>query len=565
MPSWHENLDTFEVAAAWLQQCYTAHKSCGLSSGADRVRPTRLVDIKDPMPRLVTTADWVAMPLYATLSYCWGTQKFLMLTRDNLAAFFKGIALESMPVLFRDAIFILRKLGLEYVWIDALCIIQGESDLADWNQEASRMSSVYGGSHVNLAASSATSVYQGLFDKLQHHSEGFYARVTAVDSTTGAGRYCVNRNFHSMMVYEEATSRTHIASRAWTLQEKLLAPRTLSIGSSGTFWECRDTTASEFLPDGFHGKPAFTSVRQPQGWSHIVSIYTAASLTYGSDRLPALSGIASRQAQLTGDDYLAGMWRRELVTQLEWIVTTPRSRPQWRAPSWSWMSVDGQIRLTYSPRDNSEQSKRYAKVKDVRIDHVGPGIYGPVSGGVLTLACSAMIRGRMQGHMLIYDRIDSGSPEIHVNLNHIDVSDEDSEHAVLLLPLYAGRTGVSFPRPRSVTSNHSTEDGEDQGDSDEEDEEEEEQEEEEEFFDEFQFRGLILEPCESTPGTFTRIGSFDLRGTPYVGTGVTSEDFRWHQLVSLVAEKGPSVAEEVCREVVEDSEMPDARYVIDIV
>lgn len=165
MPTWHENLDTFEVASAWLQRCHTAHKPCGLRSGAGRVKPTRLVDIKSPTPRLVTTAELGAMPLYATLSYCWGTQKFLMLTRDNIAAFFKGIALESMPVLFRDAIFILRKIGLEYVWIDALCIIQRESDLADWNQEASRMSSVYGGSHVNLAASSATSVYQGLFDK----------------------------------------------------------------------------------------------------------------------------------------------------------------------------------------------------------------------------------------------------------------------------------------------------------------------------------------------------------------------------------------------------------------
>lgn len=89
--------------------------------------------------------------------------------------------------------------------------------------------------------------------------------------------------------------------------------------------------------------------------------------------------------------------------------------------------------------------------------------------------------------------------------------------------------------------------------------------EREKIFYEFQVRGLILEPYGSTPGTFTQIGSFDLRDTPYVATGVVSKDFKWHQLVSLVAEDGPGVAAEVCREVVEDSELPDARYVIDIV
>jgi hypothetical protein len=70
-------------------------------------------------------------------------------------------------------------------------------------------------------------------------------------------------------------------------------------------------------------------------------------LTYPSDKLPALSGLASHYARLTDHHYLAGLWREDLTRLLLWSLDpqiTPRDLPpQYRAPSWSWASLDGQL------------------------------------------------------------------------------------------------------------------------------------------------------------------------------------------------------------------------------
>lgn len=157
------------------------------------------------------------------------------------------------------------------------------------------MRSVYGKAHINLAASGATSVHGGLFLKPEDHQGGFCAPVTL--TTTSAGDYSAVRNFHAMDVYKDSTTTTSLANRAWALQERLLAPRTLFFGDQGLFWECRTEIASEFLPDGFPGKLGSHLVRpenEAWAWADIVRQYSRAALTFGTDRLPALSWIATR-------------------------------------------------------------------------------------------------------------------------------------------------------------------------------------------------------------------------------------------------------------------------------
>jgi hypothetical protein len=254
------------------------------------------------------------MPQYATLSYCWGCDEFIKLTPDKLDSFLTVIAYEDLPKTFKDGIYSARRLGLEYIWIDALCIIQAKDDNSDWVRESGRMRSVYGGAHINIAASSATNVHEGCFSKPTNYNGGFLARVTT-------NEFCRVQNFHSSEVYEESTTETHLASRGWTFQEKLLALRTLYFGDRGLVWECRFTTASEFLPDGFPNKLGSQLVC-PEGkawnWWDIINNYSKAHLTHGADKLPALSGVARRQHEVTGDEYLAGMWRKGLMKQLGW-------------------------------------------------------------------------------------------------------------------------------------------------------------------------------------------------------------------------------------------------------
>lgn len=192
--------------------------------------------------RLVVTASLPALPRYATLSYCWGREEFSKLNQGNMNLFFDHISPETLPQTFNDAIHAARQLGLEFIWIDALCIIQEQITNRDWEIEAGNMKSVYGGDFINLAASDATSVRQGFLERTKYLRGGFVARLTTRE-------YCTVHMFHDLHFYEDATAETHLAGRAWTLQERLLPPRTIYFGANGVFWECRSQISSEFLLD----------------------------------------------------------------------------------------------------------------------------------------------------------------------------------------------------------------------------------------------------------------------------------------------------------------------------
>jgi len=80
-------------------------------------------------------------------------------------------------------------------------------------------------------------------------------------------------------------------------------------------------------------------------WLSIVEQYTRCNLSKHSDRLVALAGIASRLNLLWHDEYLGGMWRQEIGTQLLWQVNDPTyvCAGSCNALSFSWASVEGAI------------------------------------------------------------------------------------------------------------------------------------------------------------------------------------------------------------------------------
>lgn len=161
-------------------------------------RPTRLPAFDEAVAKLVLTETFVVMPHYATLSYCWGQEPFIMLTVETVNSFLGGFAISLLPKVFQDAIRVARELGMSYIWIDALCIIQQGDCNKDW------MKSVYENSFVNIAASSATNVYDNsLFSKADHYSGGFCARVTMT-------KYCTVRKFHMPAQHRESTMWTHL-------------------------------------------------------------------------------------------------------------------------------------------------------------------------------------------------------------------------------------------------------------------------------------------------------------------------------------------------------------------
>ncbi|KAK8045436.1 hypothetical protein PG993_005460 [Apiospora rasikravindrae] len=358
--------DLLDTVSTWLERCNVIHNECQRLHHAER--PSRLVSVGGNSVRVVETHSFETLPRYATLSYCWGHADFTMLTLESLAAFQKDICLSDLPKTLKDAIFITRKLGLDYIWIDALCIIQRQEDHSDWLCESSRMRSIYGGSHVNIAASSATDVTQGCFGE----PTGYIGGVK-VPITTREGSYW--RIFSDSELLHTASS-SNLLKRAWAFQERLLSPRTIHFGEHGALWECRSDTLSSHLPDGFDDLFYRSKLVCPEDeeweWNEIVQSYTPAQLTVGSDRLPALAGVARRHSELTKDQYIAGMWRRTLVDQLTWMSAyfyrgdlNRHTRPSWRAPTWSWVSVDGPVEPDYFVLDRPSEENLFISVRDV--------------------------------------------------------------------------------------------------------------------------------------------------------------------------------------------------------
>jgi hypothetical protein len=77
-------------------------------------------------------------------------------------------------------------------------------------------------------------------------------------------------------------------------------------------------------------------------WRDILTKYMRLNLTQVSDILPAISGCARQLSELTGDRYIAGIWKRSFANYLLWHIKDSRkteARPTWNAPTWSWASI----------------------------------------------------------------------------------------------------------------------------------------------------------------------------------------------------------------------------------
>jgi len=135
-----------------VQHCLS-HHSCGDNTRASPVLPTRALYIGEGLDnvRLVEGAGRQAP--YVCLSHCWGSVQPLKTTLSNAHHHFKSIPWAAIPRLFQDALLVTERLGVGYVWIDSLCIIQ--DDVADRVRESKTMSDVYENAHVTISATSA--------------------------------------------------------------------------------------------------------------------------------------------------------------------------------------------------------------------------------------------------------------------------------------------------------------------------------------------------------------------------------------------------------------------------
>jgi len=150
---------TWERIKQWLDTCVTSsgHALCR-ERILDRVIPTRLIRIPQEFEALhlcsTEDIDDRATIKYAALSHCWGTEKVpFKTTRANLSDMRTRIPFDALGKTFQDAVESCCRLGLEYLWIDSLCIIQDDND--DWTHQASIMGGIYSECVLNIVAASS--------------------------------------------------------------------------------------------------------------------------------------------------------------------------------------------------------------------------------------------------------------------------------------------------------------------------------------------------------------------------------------------------------------------------
>ncbi|KAI0385461.1 HET-domain-containing protein [Hypomontagnella monticulosa] len=396
--------DAKDLWSYWFRTCSESHPACREQElGLQPFVPRRLVEIHDSdgtlQWRLVCDSD-IKTTTYLTLSHCWGGSTHLRLVQDKLACFQEKQPESDLPKTFRDAMRIALSLKVPYIWIDSLCIIQDSTE--DWKSQSTLMGLIYQNAVCNIAASWGERSDAGCFSARPLHTRPDRSTTIMVDKGRGPEEYLARY----VGAYESDITNAPLNTRGWVVQERYLARRQLSFAKSQVYWECLELTASEDRPEGTQPqnpfrrtlsclKPGLTSVEEAhlRGlWSLVVMTYSRCALTKSSDKAVALAGLAGEMKSATNDNYLAGLWEKDIETQLLWKrygLNPPRQyrMPTYIAPSWSWMSFDGPV--AYDPRYGQPLTQTtpdhpgvaFVKVSKASIELVGPDTtHGFVSG-----------------------------------------------------------------------------------------------------------------------------------------------------------------------------------------
>ncbi|CAK7244583.1 MAG: hypothetical protein STHCBS139747_006127 [Sporothrix thermara] len=321
---------------------------------------------------------------YVALSHCWGGPIKTLLTSKTLDSYAKALPSDKeLPANFRDAMAVTRALGISYLWIDSLCIIQDSVD--DWRRESRVMGEVYSRATVSLLAMASAASGEGILKTAPKQSVPHC--VVPFASKNGPVALQAETIFQNSENLRQLAETAPLSERGWCLQELVFASRILFYGRDQIYWFCPQGgyKSTEAMPDGIlypHNKyPSISSFYYAQGqttritnnscknddpaavesilvdYYHFIESYSQRRLTFGTDKFPAVASFAQNvhaalEAHSSGFEYMAGVWRGDFRRGLlhcpqrmhaPHVLRANEKDRLYRAPSWSWAVTDAPI------------------------------------------------------------------------------------------------------------------------------------------------------------------------------------------------------------------------------
>jgi Heterokaryon incompatibility protein (HET) len=319
-----------------------------------------------------------------------------------------------------------RELDIQLLWIDALCIVQDDAN--DWHEESAKMKGIYGKAALVISADRASSCEEGFLTDRREYGrtvdipvrveqcvEAFLSPIEAYsvhyereivkhidkDTSMAMHRYFAPQGTESIRMARVLGLSNHTMSRAWCLQESMLASRVVHFTPSEMVWECVEDVSCECagfdtlkaMGAGYPRKLGWTQMIHSGEIPHVLSAwwscvqqYNIRSLTKETDKLSAISGLAHQMPTELLGNYYAGIWEVEFPQGLLWETVgeeydnTSAIRPQsYVAPSWSWLSI------SHTGVKREFDMKPFAKVVNISCENVAASKFGPLKSASLVL------------------------------------------------------------------------------------------------------------------------------------------------------------------------------------